>query len=52
MLALCACACVRARARAWGCRYGSECKTIYVERKTHLDSWTGNVSVKVRIRAQ
>ena len=29
--------------------YGSEFpKTVYVERKTHLDAWTGNVSVKER----
>ncbi len=28
-------------------RYGTDLKTIFVERKTHLDSWTGNVSVKV-----
>jgi hypothetical protein len=31
------------------CRwYGTEVKTVYVERKTHLDAWTGNVSVKER----
>ncbi|KAJ1480086.1 VTC domain-containing protein [Baffinella frigidus] len=28
--------------------YGTEIKNVYVERKTHLDSWTGNVSVKER----
>jgi SPX domain protein involved in polyphosphate accumulation/uncharacterized membrane protein YidH (DUF202 family) len=28
--------------------YGTEIKTVYVERKTHLDSWTGNTSVKER----
>jgi SPX domain protein involved in polyphosphate accumulation len=28
--------------------YGTEIKTVYVERKTHLDAWTGNVSVKER----
>lgn len=28
--------------------YGTDIKTVYVERKTHLDSWTGNVSVKER----
>jgi len=28
--------------------YGTEIKTVFVERKTHLDSWTGNVSVKER----
>lgn len=32
----------------WHGRYGTEIKTVYVERKTHLDSWTGNVSVKER----
>jgi len=29
-------------------RYGTDIKTVYVERKTHLDAWTGNVSVKER----
>eukprot|EP00802_Teleaulax_amphioxeia_P000832 Tamp_00833.p1 GENE.Tamp_00833~~Tamp_00833.p1 ORF type:complete len:1007 (+),score=271.07 Tamp_00833:253-3273(+) len=28
--------------------YGTEVRTVYVERKTHLDAWTGNVSVKER----
>lgn len=28
--------------------YGTECNPVFVERKTHLDAWTGNVSVKER----
>jgi len=28
--------------------YGTEIKSVFVERKTHLDAWTGNVSVKER----